>query len=64
MQKDGTNHRIETSNNYVRKYEKYTNADKGNNVVLSISWRWHHGLKSKVQNADIDNADTEAGVLK
>lgn len=64
LQKDGTNHRIETSNNYVRKYEKYTNADKGNNVVLSISWRWHHGLKSKVQNADIDNADTEAGVLK
>lgn len=64
LQKNGTNHRIETSNNYVRKYEIYTNADKGNNIVLSVSWRWHHGLKSRAQNADINNTDSDAGFLK
>ena len=64
LQKDGTNYRIETTTDYVRKSEKYANADRGNNVVLSISWRWHRGLKSRAQNAEIDNADADAGVLK
>lgn len=64
LQKNGVNYRIETTNNNVRKCEKYTNADKGNNIVLSISWRWHHGFKAKNQTAEIDNSDSDAGMLK
>lgn len=64
LQSGGTNNRVETVNDVVRKVVRQSNPEAGNHVLLTFSWRWSHGFKSKIQEADLSNKDTDAGVLK
>ena len=64
LQSSGTNNRIETKNDYAYKLVKNINREAGNHVLVTFSWRWDHGFKSKSQDADVDNRDTDSGILK
>lgn len=64
LQSSGTNNRIETKNDYAYKLVKNINREAGNHVLVTFSWRWNHGFKSKSQEADVDNRDTDSGILK
>lgn len=64
FQHGGTNNRVETYNNVVHKVVKNSNFDAGNNVMITISWNWNHGIKSKSQEAELDNKDADSGILK
>ncbi len=64
LQRGGTNNRVETLNNIVCKTVRQSNPQAGNNVLLTISWNWSHGFKSKTEQPELDNKDTEAGILK
>ena len=64
LQSGGTNNRVETVNDVVRKVVRQSNPEAGNHVLLTFSWRWSHGFKSKIQEADLSNKDTDAGGLK
>lgn len=59
-----TNSRVETFNPVVRKMMRQHNPEAGNHVLLTFSWRWEHGFKSKAEDADMNNKDTNAGILK
>lgn len=56
--------RIETKNDYAYKLVKNINREAGNHVLVTFSWRWDHGFKSKSQDTDVDNRDTDSGILK
>lgn len=64
FQHGGTNNRVETFNNVVYKVVKNRNIEAGNNIMFTISWNWNHGIKSKTQEAELDNKDADAGILK
>ena len=64
LQSSGTNNRIKTQNDYAYKLVKNINREAGNHVLVTFSWRWDHGFKSKSQDADVDNRDTDSGILK
>ena len=64
LQSNGTNSSVETTNNVVRKIQRQRNLEAGNHILLTFSWRWDYGFKSKAQDADFDNKDTKAGILK
>lgn len=64
FQQKGTNNRVETFNNVVRKVVRQSNPEVGNHVLFTLAWSMHYGIKSKVQETDLNNKDTEAGVLK
>lgn len=64
FQHGGTNNRVETFNNVVHKVVKNRNMEAGNNILITISWHWNHGIKSKTQEAELDNKDADAGILK
>ncbi len=64
LQKGGTNSRVETLNNVVNKTVRQSNPQAGNNVLLTISWTWRHGFNSQKQEPELDNKDTDAGILK
>ena len=61
LQRGGTNNRVETINNVVNKVVRHNNPEAGNNVLLTLSWSWSHGFKSKVQETDLNNKDSEIG---
>lgn len=64
LQKKGYNTRQATDNAVIHK-EVYTeNPDKSNLVVLNFVWRWNSGKKSHAKEADLNNKDTDAGILK
>jgi len=44
-------------------FNEYTNSLSATYLV-TFSWRWDHGFKSKSQEADVDNRDTDSGILK
>ena len=64
LQSSGTNSSVETTNNVVQKIQRQRNLEAGNHILLTFSWRWDHGFKSRAQDADFDNKDTKAGILK
>lgn len=64
FQHGGTNNRVETNNNVVHKVVKNCNTEAGNNIMITVSWNWNHGIKSKAQEAELDNKDADAGILK
>ena len=64
LQSNGTNSSVETTNNVVQKIQRQRNLEAGNHILLTFSWRWDYGFKSKAQDADFDNKDTKAGILK
>lgn len=64
FQRNGTNNRVETANNVIRKQIIQRNRDAGNHVLFTISWNWNHGFKSKTQDAELNNKDTDSGILK
>ncbi len=64
LQRGGTDNCVETLNNVVRKTVRQSNPQAGNNVLLTVSWNWSHGFKSKAEEPELDNKDTEAGILK
>lgn len=64
FQSSGTNNRIETKNDYVYKLVKNINREVGNHLLVTFAWRWDHGFKSKAQEADVNNRDTDSGILK
>ena len=64
LQPTGTNSSVITTNNVVRKTSYQRNPEAGNHILLTFSWRWDHGLKSKAQDVELDNKDTNAGILK
>ena len=64
LQSSGTNSSVETTNNVVQKIQRQRNLEAGNHILLTFSWRWDYGFKSKAQDADFDNKDTKAGILK
>lgn len=64
LQPGGTNNRVETLNDVVHKVVRQSNPEAGNHFLLTLSWRWNHGFKPKIQEADLNNKDTDAGILK
>lgn len=64
LQRGGTNNRVETDNNFVHKVVRQRNPEAGNHFLLTFSWRWSHGVKPKTQEADLDNKDSDTGILK
>lgn len=64
FQHGGTNNRVETLNNVVHKVVRHSNSEAGNNILLTFSWHWNHGIKSKTQEVELNNKDTDAGILK
>ena len=55
LQPTGTNSSVITTNNVVRKTSYQRNPEAGNHILLTFSWRWDHGLKSKAQDVELDN---------
>lgn len=64
LQGGGTNSRVKTLNDVVRKTVHQRNPEAGNHVLLTFAWRWDRGLKSKAEAAELDNKDANAGILK
>ena len=64
FQRGGTNNRVETTNNVVHKVVRNCNPEVGSHILLTCSWTWNYGIKSKAQEADLNNKDTDAGILK
>lgn len=64
LQRGGTNNRVETLNNVIQKQVRQYNPEAGNNILFTISWNWNYGFKAKVQEAELNNKDSDAGILK
>lgn len=64
LQRNGTNNRVETINHVIQKQVRQCNPEAGNNILLTISWNWNHGFKAKIQDAELNNKDSDAGILK
>lgn len=64
FQHGGTNNRVETFNDVVHKVVRQSNSEAGNNILLTICWSTHYGIKPKAKDADLDNKDADAGILK
>lgn len=64
LQRGGTNNRVETINDVIQKQVHQYNSEAGNNILLTISWNWNHGFKAKIQEAELNNKDSDAGILK
>lgn len=64
LQRNGTNNRVETTNDFVHKVVRQSNPEAGSHILLTFTWRWSHGFKAKMQEAELNNKDTDAGILK
>lgn len=64
LQQGGTNNRVETINNVIQKQVRQHNLEAGNNILLTVSWNWNHGFKAKIQESELNNKDSDAGILK
>lgn len=64
FQSKGRNSRVETKNNVIYKSQTQNNRDVANNVILTIVWNWNKGLKSKARAAEINNQDSDSGIMK
>ena len=64
LQRNGTNNRVETTNDFVHKVVRQSNPEAGSHILLTFAWRWSHGFKAKTQEAELNNKDADAGILK
>ena len=64
LQRNGTNNRVETTNDFVHKIVRQSNPEAGSHILLTFAWRWSHGFKAKTQEAELNNRDADAGILK
>lgn len=64
LQRNGTNNRVETTNDFVHKIVRQSNPEAGSHILLTFAWRWNHGFKAKTQEAELNNRDADAGILK
>lgn len=60
----GTNSRIETRNNFVKKITKQYQLESSNHILFRFSWNFEHGIKSKSQGVDLNNKDSDTGIFK
>lgn len=64
LQRGGTNNRVVTNNNVIQKVVRQRNPEAGNHVLLTLSWRWNRRLNPHTQEIDLNNQDTDNGILK
>ncbi|WP_298949181.1 TonB-dependent receptor [uncultured Alloprevotella sp.] len=64
LQKEGCNSKQITNNAVIYKRQITVNRDKSNLFMVNFIWRWNTGDKVQAKEIDIDNQDTNAGVLK
>lgn len=64
LQKTGNNYQQITNNTIIYKRIATTNKDKSNLLMINFIWRWNNGKKANIKEADMNNRDNNAGILK